>query len=134
MARVWPGSIGFLVRARKAGGLRCDAIGVAVRSRTWHIGWSLGKHKSTATENGSIVFFFPLAGLSSLTLFVVFPQRLDGRRLLAHVADHKGHREVVEAMAPRDLHDCIEGDEIVAGIQHANIAFSTTNVDELGSD
>jgi hypothetical protein len=37
----------------------------------------------------------------------------------------------VQALAPRDLHDHIRANQVVAGIQHANVALTAANVDEL---
>lgn len=56
---------------------------------------------------------------------------LDGRCLLAHEVDHERHREVIETMAPRDFHDDVKADEVVASVEHAHVAFAAANVDKL---
>lgn len=91
----------------------------------------LGQHESSASQDRCTVFVLLLGRFSCLARFVVLAQCLDRGSLLAHVADHEWHREVVEVVAPRDLHHDVQRDEIVASIQHANIAFSAPNVDEL---
>jgi hypothetical protein len=91
----------------------------------------LCQHQPRSTQDGRLILFFPLARLSRLPLLVVFFQSLDGGGLLAHVADHERHGEVVEAMTPGDFHDGVEGDEVVAGVEHGDVAFSAADVDEL---
>jgi len=36
-------------------------------------------------------------------------------------------------MAPRDLHDNIKLDKVIASVKHTNIAFPAANVNELGT-
>ena len=55
----------------------------------------------------------------------------DGRRLLAHEIDHERHGEVVQAVTPRDFHDDVQADEVVASIEHTHVAFAAANIDEL---
>lgn len=43
------------------------------------------------------------------------------------------HCVVTQTMAPRDLHDNIKLDKVIAGVKHTNIAFPAANVDELGA-
>ena len=106
----------------------------AVRLPIW--GWRRGttrtlrQHKS-ATNNRCVIIVLLLASLASVSCFVVSSQLLDGGRLLSHVADHERHGEVIETVAPRDLHNSVHWDEVVAGIEHADVAFATANIDEL---
>ena len=51
--------------------------------------------------------------------------------LLADVADHEGHGEVLQTVAPGDFHDGVERDEVVACVEHTDIAFAAANVNEL---
>jgi hypothetical protein len=125
LAVIGAGSRG-LICSSKARRLRCNAVGLNTRR-------SLRQHQSSSAEYGRTVFVLLLSRLTCLALFVVLAERLDRRRLLAHVADHEWHREVVEVVAPRDLHDDVYRDEVVASIQHADIAFPAANVDKLGA-
>lgn len=65
----------------------------------------MGEHESATTKNGCVVLVFGLSSLSGLSLVVVLLELSNGGCLLAHIADHERHGEVVEAVSPRDLHD-----------------------------
>jgi hypothetical protein len=91
----------------------------------------LRQHEPGATQDRGIVLLSLLASLPSLALLVVTLKGRDRRCLLAHEVDHERHREVIETMAPRDFHDNVKADELVAGIEHAHVAFATANVDKL---
>jgi hypothetical protein len=41
------------------------------------------------------------------------------------------HGEVIESVTPRKLHDNIERNQIVTGIQHTDVAFTAADVDKL---
>lgn len=68
--------------------------------------------------------------------------------LLPHDIDHEGlpvlvrisfifwpkythHCVILKAMSPRNLHDNVDLNEVIAGIEHSNVAFPASNVDEL---
>ena len=74
---------------------------------------------------------FLLACFASLAFFVILLEIVDRRRLLAHVANHEGHGEVVEAVAPRDLHDGVQRDQVITGVEDSDVAFPTADIDKL---
>lgn len=118
----------------EAGGLRRDPVGLLIRHRTWHgRRWTLGQHQPRATQDRCVVLFGLLCDFALLALLVVLLEHLDRTRLLAQEVDHVGHGEIVKAVAPRDLHDHIGTDKVVAGIQHTNVAFPAANVHKLKS-
>lgn len=52
---------------------------------------------------------------------------------MSKVVDHEWHREVGETVAPRDFHNNVNRNEVVACIKHTNIAFTAADIDELGN-
>lgn len=98
----------------------------SVAGRLWHdaiwcwattrLHWSLGKHESGLAEDRTSVFLLLVLSFPRLALIVVALQLVDREGLLGHVVDHERHGEVVEAVAPRDLHDDVQRDEIVASV------------------
>ena len=118
--------------------LRCDPIRLAVchpghgwRRAACTAGGALSEHEPRTAEDGRAILLLLRAGLTGLTLVVVAAQCLDGRGLLAHEVDEEGHGEVGQAVAPRQLHDHVEPDQVVAGVQHADVALAATDVNEL---
>lgn len=69
--------------------------------------------------------------LPRLAFLIVLLQHLDRTCLLAEEVDHVGHGEIMKTVTPRHLQDDIGADEIVAGIQHADVALAAANVDKL---
>ena len=114
---------------RETCGLRGDAISVSITRglRVWR---ALGQHQPSADDRGAVVGLL-LASFSGFALLVVFPQLVDRRGLLAHQADHERHGEVVKAVSPRNLHHRGQWDQVVAGVQHPDVAFPAANVNEL---
>ena len=114
------------LEAAEAGGLGSNAVGHASRS--------LGEHEPRAAKDGRVVFLLLLGLLSRLAFFVVFLERLDRHGLLVHVVDEEGLREVAEIVAPGNLHNDVVADEVVASIQHADVALTASDGHELSSD
>ena len=83
----------------KASRLWSDAISMSVWRGTRCIDRSLRQHQSTSKDR-SVVFLLHLTRLSCFSFFIVFPKCLDGGGLLAHVANHEWHREVIQTMTP----------------------------------
>ena len=114
-------------------GLRRNAV--CLRIRRWHrIASSLRQHQSRPAQDRRAVLLLLTLDFSSFAFFIVFLETFDRGRLLAHVINHKRHAEIVETVAPGQLHDNIETDKIVAGIEHTNVAFSTADIDKLFRD
>ncbi len=114
--------------------LRRKAIRLAVRDGTRRSAAArpLREHETGATEDRGIVLVLLLPSLAGLALLIILRQRLDDGNLLAHEVDEEGHGEVGEAVAPGDFHHHVEPDELVAGVEHADVAFAAADVDELG--
>ena len=111
--------------------LRRESIRLGKRSRGLASTRARRDHEPRASEDGCVVLLLLLRLLPQLALLVVLLQRLDRRACLGQVVDHEGHGEVGQAVAPRDLHDDVDRDQIIASIEHANVAFAAANVDEL---
>ena len=122
----------ILLECAVPGSLRGEPID---RLAIWHGAgrgaWALGQHQPGATKDRSVILLGTLALFPRLALFIVLLKHLDGAGLLAEEVDHERHGEVVQALAPRYLHNHIGADQVVAGIQHANVALAAANVDEL---
>ena len=109
-----------------------DTVGLAKRHGIWRRrSRALGQHQPRATQNWGIVLLRLLGHFPCLPFLVVLLEHLDCARLLTQEVDHEWHSEVVKAMAPRELQDHVRPDEIVASIQHTNIALPAANVHEL---
>lgn len=116
----------------ETGSLRCDSVGLSKRHGAWRRRCrALGQHQPRATQNRGIVLLRLLSHFARLAFFIVLLQHLDRARLLAQEVDHERHGEVVKTVAPRKLQNNVGPDEIVAGIQHANVAFAASNIDKL---
>ncbi|PNY29194.1 Uncharacterized protein TCAP_00893 [Tolypocladium capitatum] len=132
-----PGPHGHLHLVTVAGGLRCEAVGLAVGGRRCgpHVAArSSGNHEPAATENRRVVLGLLLLLLLGLADFVVGPEERNLLGLLRQHVDHVGHAEVGETMTPRQLQDEVWPDELVAGVEHSGVAFAVSNVDELDLD
>lgn len=117
----------------ESGRLRRDPVGLLVRHGTWRRPpRALGQHQSRAAQDRSVILLRLLRHLPLLSFFVVLLEGLDRPRLLAQEVDHEGHRKVVETVAPRHLQDDVGANEVVASVQHTNVALATTNIHELG--
>lgn len=101
------------LKSSVAGRLRHDAVRCWATTR---LHWSLGKHEPGLAEDRTSVFLLLVLCFPCLALVIVAFQLVDGESLLGHVVDHERHGEVVEAVAPRDLHDDVERNEIVASV------------------
>lgn len=114
------------------GGLRGDPVGLLpiCHGTGWRSG-PLSEHQTRAAQDRGVVLFGLLRLLLELALFVILLEHLDSAGLLAEEVDHERHGEVVQTLAPRDLHDHVGPDQIVAGVQHAYIALAAANVDKL---
>jgi hypothetical protein len=51
----------------------------------------------------------------------------------AYTAECEGtyHSEVMQTIAPRHLQDYIGTDQVVASVEHANVALAAANIDKL---
>lgn len=117
--------------AGESGGLGCDSVRMAIPRGLWSRACRpLGQHQST-TNDWRIVICRLLARLLGFALLIVFSQFFNRRRLLTEIADHEWHRKVVQVVSPRNLHDCMERDEIVTRVQNANVAFAASNINKL---
>lgn len=79
--------------------LGCNPVRLRVR-RPHRAASALSEHQPRASQNWRIVLFLLRLDFACLALFVILLERVDGRRLLAHVIDHEGHAEIIEAVAP----------------------------------
>jgi len=93
--------------------------------------WAGGDHESIA-EDRRVVLNLLLLLLPELAGLVVGLQGSQLLGLLAEEIDHVWHGEVVQAIAPGQLQDDIGANKIIACVEHANIAFAVSNIDELG--
>lgn len=117
--------------AGESGGLGCDSVRVTIPRGLWSRACRpLGQHQSTAND-WRIVIRRLLARLLGFALLIVFSQFFNRRRLLTEIADHEWHRKVVQVVSPRNLHDCMERDEIITRVQNANVAFAASNINKL---
>lgn len=117
-----------------AGGLRCEAVGLTVRRRRGagaHAGRASSDHESRSAQDGGVVFRLLLLLLLGLAGLVVSLERGELLSLLTEKVDHVRHGEVHEAVAPRELKDEVRSDELIAGVEHASVAFAVANVDKL---
>lgn len=85
----------------------------------------------TVAENGSVILLLLSGGLLGLAGLIVSLEQSKLLGLLGKHIDHVWHSEVVQTMTPRKLQDDVRADELVASIQHADVALATANVDEL---
>ena len=111
--------------------LRCDPVGLSIGHRTGRGGGSLRQHQSRSAQDRGVVLVLLVRRLPGLALLVVLLEQLDRSCLLAQEVDHEGHREVVEPVPPRHLQDHIRPDQVVARIQHPNVALAAANVHKL---
>lgn len=119
----------------ETGSLRCDSVGLSKRHGAWRRRCrALSQHQPRTAQNRGVVLLRLLSHFARLAFFVVLLQHLDRARLLAQEIDHEGHGEVVKTMAPRKLENNVGPDEVVAGIQHANVAFAAANIDKLEAE
>lgn len=116
----------------EASGLRRDAISLSVCH--WYRGRRrrpLSQHEPRASQDWCVVFFLLMRHFPRLAFLIVLLQHFDRTCLLAEEVDHVGHSEIMKTVTPGHLQDDIGADEIVAGIQHADVALPAANIDKL---
>lgn len=120
------------LKPAEARGLRRETVGLSVGTgRGCLCDWALREHQAGAAEDRGVVLLLDLRLLARLALLVVLLEGLDCRGLLSQEVDHEWHREIGKAVAPRQLHDDVEWDEVVTGVEHSDVTLLAANVDEL---
>lgn len=114
----------------KTGWLRRKAIRGVSRS-TAGVTPRPGSDHETVSEDGCVVLDLLLLLLLGLPSLVVRLQECKLLCLLSQHVDHVRHGEVVQAIAPRQLQNEIGTEQIVAGVQHADVALTVAHIDEL---